>query len=211
MDPVHEACRHRPICLSCAVLVCSCRGAVKMRGRLSRLIALPLDSYVAPIPDCPEAAEIVAGIRAGRQALAIDEGLIRMTRRKRPSAEFKAKVALEAIREELTTAELAKTYDIHPTMITSGTRTATLNMALALTARTLPSRRFPLGKSRSCMPRSARWWWSGSVCPQPLVAVSALEAKGGEAGSPRSQRPAAMQPAVAGALQPLLPATRRKR
>lgn len=30
-----------------------------------------------------------------------------MTKRKRSSAEFKAKVALETIREELTTAELA--------------------------------------------------------------------------------------------------------
>ena len=33
-----------------------------------------------------------------------------MTKRKRYSAEFKAKVALEAIREELTTAELAKKW-----------------------------------------------------------------------------------------------------
>ena len=32
----------------------------------------------------------------------------------RYSAEFKAKVALEAIREELTTAELAKKHDIPP-------------------------------------------------------------------------------------------------
>lgn len=54
-----------------------------------------------------------------------------MTKRKRYSAEFKAKVALEAIREELTTAELAKKYDIHPTMITGWKRTATLNMATA--------------------------------------------------------------------------------
>ena len=38
-----------------------------------------------------------------------------MTKWKRYSAEFKAKVALEAIREELTTAELAKKYGIHPT------------------------------------------------------------------------------------------------
>ena len=54
-----------------------------------------------------------------------------MTKRKRYSAEFKAKVALEAIREELTTAELAKKYDIHPTIITGWKRTATLNMATA--------------------------------------------------------------------------------
>jgi transposase len=63
--------------------------------------------------------------------LAIDEGLIRMTKRKRYSAEFKAKVALEAIREDLTTAELAKKYDIHPTMITGWKRTAIENMASA--------------------------------------------------------------------------------
>ena len=54
-----------------------------------------------------------------------------MTKRKRYSAEFKAKVALEAIREELTTAELAKKYDIHPTMITGWKRTAIENMASA--------------------------------------------------------------------------------
>ena len=36
-----------------------------------------------------------------------------MTKRKRYTAEFKAKVALEAIGEELTTAELAKKYNIH--------------------------------------------------------------------------------------------------
>ncbi|RWY34356.1 transposase [Falsigemmobacter intermedius] len=54
-----------------------------------------------------------------------------MTKRKRYSAEFKAKVALEAIREELTTAELAKKYDIHPTMISGWKRTAIENMAAA--------------------------------------------------------------------------------
>ncbi|MDK3072783.1 transposase, partial [Sedimentitalea sp. JM2-8] len=45
-----------------------------------------------------------------------------MTKRKRYSAEFKAKVALEAIREELTTAELAKKYGVHPTMISGWKR-----------------------------------------------------------------------------------------
>lgn len=54
-----------------------------------------------------------------------------MTKRKRYSAEFKAKVALEAIREELTTAELAKKYGIHPTMISGWKKTAISNMASA--------------------------------------------------------------------------------
>ena len=54
-----------------------------------------------------------------------------MTKRKRHSAEFKAKVALEAIREELTTAELAKKYGIHPTMISGWKKLAISNMASA--------------------------------------------------------------------------------
>lgn len=54
-----------------------------------------------------------------------------MTKRKRYCAEFKAKVALAAIRQELTTAELAKKYDIHPTMISGWKRTAIENMAAA--------------------------------------------------------------------------------
>lgn len=37
--------------------------------------------------------------------------------RKRYGAEFKAKVALEAIRSELTMAELASRHGVHPTMI----------------------------------------------------------------------------------------------
>jgi len=54
-----------------------------------------------------------------------------MTKRKRYTAEFKAKVALEAIGEELTTAELAKKYDIHPTMI-SGWKKAAMSNARKL-------------------------------------------------------------------------------
>lgn len=38
-------------------------------------------------------------------------------KRKQYSPEFKAKVALEALKNEQTTAELAARYDIHPTMI----------------------------------------------------------------------------------------------
>ena len=54
-----------------------------------------------------------------------------MTKRKRYSADFKAKVALEAIREELTLSELSKTYDVHPNMISTWKRAAIENMATA--------------------------------------------------------------------------------
>ena len=53
------------------------------------------------------------------------------TRRRRFSAEFKAKVALEAIRGEQTIAELASRYELHPNMITSWKRQAVGNMAAA--------------------------------------------------------------------------------
>jgi transposase len=40
-----------------------------------------------------------------------------MSKRKRYSADFKAKVALEALRGERTTAQLATKHSIHPTMV----------------------------------------------------------------------------------------------
>ncbi len=68
--------------------------------------------------------------------MATDEGLAsEMTKRKRYTAEFKAKVALEAIREELTLAELAKKYEVHPTMIGGWKRAAIENMASAFGGR----------------------------------------------------------------------------
>ena len=44
--------------------------------------------------------------------------------RKRYGAEFKAKVALDAIRGEQTLAELSAKHGIHPTMIATWTRQA---------------------------------------------------------------------------------------
>jgi transposase len=51
------------------------------------------------------------------------------TTRKRYSAEFKAKVALEAIRGDLTLAELAAKHGIHHTMIASWKKQAIEGMA----------------------------------------------------------------------------------
>ena len=56
-----------------------------------------------------------------------------MTKRKNHSAEFKAKVALDAIGEELTLAELSKKYGVHPNMISGWKRAAIKSMASTFT------------------------------------------------------------------------------
>jgi transposase len=50
-------------------------------------------------------------------------------KRNRYSAEFKAKVVLDALRGELTVAELAKKHGVHPNLITNWKRQATAGMA----------------------------------------------------------------------------------
>lgn len=54
-----------------------------------------------------------------------------MRKRKNHSPDFKAKVALEAIREEMTMAELSKKYGVHPTQISTWKRAVIENMAAA--------------------------------------------------------------------------------
>ena len=58
-----------------------------------------------------------------------------MTKRKNHSADFKARVALEAIREELTLAELSKKHGVHANQISTWKRVAIENMATAFSKR----------------------------------------------------------------------------
>lgn len=133
-----------------------------------------------------------------------------MTKRKRYSAEFKAKVALEAIREELTTAELAKKYGVHPTMISGWKRTAIENMASAFGGGASVEPAISQKDVEKLHAKIGQLVVERAFCPKSPVSSSALEAESGEAGSSRSQRSAAVQPAVAGTLQPLLSPARRK-
>ena len=57
------------------------------------------------------------------------------TTRKRYAAEFKAKVALEAIKSEQTISELGSRYGLHPNMITNWKRQAIENMAEAFSGK----------------------------------------------------------------------------
>jgi len=56
-----------------------------------------------------------------------------MKKRKNHSPEFKARVALEAIREEMTLAELSKKHGVHATQIGTWKRAAIENMATTFT------------------------------------------------------------------------------
>ena len=58
-----------------------------------------------------------------------------MKKRKNHSADFKARVAVEAIREELTLSELAKKYGVHTNQISTWKRAALDNMSSAFERR----------------------------------------------------------------------------
>jgi transposase len=62
------------------------------------------------------------------------------TKRSRYSPEFKAKVALEAIKGEQTVSELGSRYGLHPGMITNWKRQAIENMADVFAGKAEPAR-----------------------------------------------------------------------
>ncbi len=57
-------------------------------------------------------------------------------KRKRYSAEFKAKVALEALRGELTTAQLATKHGVHQTMVSEWKRQAVDGLSSVFSGKT---------------------------------------------------------------------------
>lgn len=82
-----------------------------------------------------------------------------MKTRRRFTAEFKAKVALEAIRGERTISELAIKHQLHPNQITQWKRQAIEKLA----------------KVFDDMPRSASSSWSGIFWPRPSIAEPGSE------------------------------------
>lgn len=131
-----------------------------------------------------------------------------MTKPKRYSAEFKVRVAHEAIREDLTTAELAKKYGGHPTMISGWKKTAMSNMASAFGGKTQEEPPISSKDVEKLHAKIGQLVVERDFCPKPPALSSELEAKTGDARAPRSQRPAAVQTAVAGPLKPVLPPPR---
>lgn len=63
-----------------------------------------------------------------------------MKSRRKFSAEFKARVALEAIKEQSTLAELAVKYELHPNQITDWKKTFLANATLTFTEK-LPEKK----------------------------------------------------------------------
>ena len=68
------------------------------------------------------------------------------TKRRRFSADFKAKVAIEALKGEQTLAELATRFDLHPNMIAQWKRQATEGMVEVFSSKT--ARRDEVGEAQ---------------------------------------------------------------
>ena len=108
-------------------------------------------------------------------------------KRTRYSADFKAKVALEAIRGELTIAAAGGKHGMHQTMVGEWKRQAMEGLAAVFSGKSARRRapRRPRRMSRSCTPRSASWWWNGIFWPRRPVDQPRSEAPDGRAGPPR--------------------------
>jgi transposase len=88
-------------------------------------------------------------------------------RRKRYSAEFKAKVALEAIRGEMTVAQLAARHGVHQTMINVWRRQAVEGMAGVFSGKSEAAEAAREARSTNSTPRSPNCSWNAISCDGP--------------------------------------------
>jgi transposase len=106
-----------------------------------------------------------------------------MKKRKNHSPEFKAKVALEAIREEMTLAELSKKYGVHPTQIGTWKRAAIENMATAFTRRGSAPEQVSAADVDKLHSKIGQLVVERDFLRKPRINFSGREAKNGEPGS----------------------------
>ena len=78
-----------------------------------------------------------------------------MAKRRNFSAQFKAKVALEALRGERTLSELAARYEIHPSVITNWKKRAREGLGDVFAGKVEKRQREARRRPKSFMPRSA--------------------------------------------------------
>src|ERR1700691_4059918 len=84
-----------------------------------------------------------------------------MRTRRRFSAEFKAKVALEAINGHETVAQLASRHELHPMQIAAWKREAVEKLAKMFDEKSRSETRVGMVRSPSFTPRSVSWLWAG--------------------------------------------------
>ena len=102
-----------------------------------------------------------------------------MPKRKNHSPDFKAKVALEAIHEEMTMAELSKKYGVHPTQIGTWKRAAIENMSTAFTRRGYFPEQVSIADVKKLHSKISQLVVERDFWPKPRINCSGRVAKNG--------------------------------